>query len=248
MKGELPMSDQGHMDELFAIMKIAKTQQEAVQAAIAGLEAERAAIARDRAALTQAATSVSSAAGEVKQAAMRAVPALQKDAGGAIEAGFRGFMVQASEAAVSTLSAGASPILRQIADVVKSADEAEDRLSRSMSTFGWKWAALAGGAAAGCVAAVLLAAWLTAWWQRGQVEKLDEQRAELENTVAELEANVATMANKGGRIKVNICTDSAGAERLCIPVARNQGKGYEQYTAPFANTTTGEQFVIPKGY
>lgn len=242
------MSDQGQMDELFAIMKIAKTQQQAVQAAIAGLEAERAAIARERAALAQAAASVGSAAGEVKQAAMGAVPAIQKAAGAAIEVGVRDSMAGASEAAANALSAAASSILRQLAGVVQSADEAEDRLSRSMSGFGWKWVALAGGAAAGCVAAVLLAAWLTAWWQRGLVEQLDAQRAELENTVAELEANVATMANKGGRIKVNTCTDSAGAERLCIPVARNQGKGYEQYTAPFANTTTGEQFVIPKGY
>ena len=157
-------------------------------------------------------------------------------------------MAGASETAANALSAATSPILRQLSGVVKSAGEAEGQLSRSMASFGWKWAALAGGAAAGCVAAVLLAAWLTAWWQRGQVETLDAQRAALETKVAELEANVATLAKQGGKIKLTTCTDSAGAERLCIPVARNQGKGYEQYTAPFANTTTGEQFVIPKGY
>lgn len=242
------MSEQGQMDELFAMMKIAKTQQEAVAAAIAGLEAERAAIARERAAVAQAAVIVNDAAGAVKQAAMEAVPGLQKAAGAAIESGVRDSMAGASETAASALGAAARPILGQFSAVVKSAGEAESRLSGSMASFGWKWAALAGGAAAGGIAAVLLAAWLTTWWQRGQVEKLEAQRAALETTVAELEANAATLAKKGGRIKLNTCTDSAGVERVCIAISRNQGKGFEQYTAPFANTATGEQFVIPKGY
>ena len=47
------MSDTA-MDELFGMMKIAKTQQEAVQTAIDGLAVERAALAKERAALAAA--------------------------------------------------------------------------------------------------------------------------------------------------------------------------------------------------
>ena len=79
----------------------------------------------------------------------------------------------------------------------------------------------------------------------------DAERQEVRDLQAEkaqLEANVADLAKKGGRIKLTTCTDSAGVQRLCIPVARYQGQGYEKYAAPFSNATSGEQFVIPKGY
>ena len=71
---------------------------------------------------------------------------------------------------------------------------------------------------------------------------------DLQAEKAQLEANIADLAKKGGRIKLTTCTDSAGSQRLCIPVARNQGQGYEKYTAPFSNATTRDQFVIPRGY
>ena len=94
-----------------------------------------------------------------------------------------------------------------------------------MASFGWKWAALAGSAAAGCILAVLITAWLTVWWQRNQVERLAAQKESLESTLAGLQANVVMLKKKGGRIKITTCTNSEGVERLCIPVRSNQGKG-----------------------
>ena len=85
------MSDTA-MDELFGMMKIAKTQQEAVQTALDGLAAERAALAKERAnlaatlaqqaeAVKTAAGGVSNVAASIRQAASDAIPAIQKAAG-----------------------------------------------------------------------------------------------------------------------------------------------------------------------
>ena len=234
--------------QLFGLMAVAEEHQKAVNAALEGLAAERAALAQERAAVAQAAASVAGVAGEVRQAAAEAVPAIQKAAGEAIGTSVRQSLAGASDAAAKALGEASRPIVGQLSGVVKAAGEAEGQLSRAVAAFGWRWAVLAGGAAAGGIVALLLAAWIAVWWQRDQVESLSEQRQALAADVARLQATVAALKKKGGRIQLTTCTDASGANRLCIPVSTHQGPGYEHFTAPFSNAQSGDQFVIPKGY
>ena len=106
--------------------------------------------------------------------------------------------------------------------IQKAAGEAEGKLSGAVAAFGWRWAMLAGGAAAGGIVAVLLAAWLAVWWQRHQVEQLAEQKAALLGEVAQLQANAEDWAKRGGRAKLEKCGDQG---RLCVRIVKTTGYG-----------------------
>lgn len=67
--------------QLFGLMAVAEEHQKAVNAALGGLTAERAALAKERAAVAQAAASLVSVASEVRQAAGEIAPVLQKALG-----------------------------------------------------------------------------------------------------------------------------------------------------------------------
>jgi hypothetical protein len=105
-------------------------------------------------------------------------------------------------------------------------------------------ALLAGSAAAGGIAAVLLVGWLAVWWERHEIDSLSEQKIELQNDVAELQASVAVLEKKGGRIKLRGC-----GGRLCIESNSDQGEGAEKLAASnWSDEETGVSLVIPKGY
>lgn len=210
--------------QLFNLMALAEDQQKAAQAALDGLAAERAALAQERAALEQAAASIRRAASDTAQE-------LQEAVGEAVGRSLAG----ASETAANALSAATGPIVGQLSGAVQAADEAGDKLHRAATAFGWRWVAMAAAAAAGGIVAVVLAAWLTVWWQRHQVNSLAEQKAALAADVAQMRANVATLAKKGGRIVMADCDG-----RLCIEVNSKDGH--------WTNTKTGATLVIPKGY
>jgi len=230
--------------QLFGLMAVAEEHQKAVKAALDGLTAERAALAKERAAVAQAAASVAGVAGEVRKAAAEAVPAIQKAAGEAVGASVRQSLAGASDAAAKALGEASRPIVGQLSGVVKAAGEAEGKLSGAVAAFGWRWAMLAGGAAAGGIVAVLLAAWLAVWWQRHQVESLSEQKAALLGEVAQLQANVAALEKRGGRIVLKTC-----GGRLCVEASSNQGEGAEKWKgAVWSNKENGVQLVIPRGY
>ena len=219
--------------QLFGLMAVAEEHQQAVKAALDGLTAERAALAKERAAVAQAAASVAGVAGEVRKAAAEAVGASVRQS-----------LAGASDAAAKALGEASRPIVGQLSGVVKAAGEAEGKLSGAVAAFGWRWAMLAGGAAAGGIVAVLLAAWLAVWWQRHQVESLSEQKAALLGEVAQLQANVAALEKRGGRIVLNTC-----GGRLCVEASSNQGEGAEKWKgAVWSNKENGVQLVIPRGY
>ena len=219
--------------QLFGLMAVAEEHQKAVKAALDGLTAERAALAKERAAVAQAAASVAGVAGEVRKAAAEAVGASVRQS-----------LAGASDAAAKALGEASRPIVGQLSGVVKAAGEAEGKLSGAVAAFGWRWAMLAGGAAAGGIVAVLLAAWLAVWWQRHQVESLSEQKAALLGEVAQLQANVAALEKRGGRIVLNTC-----GGRLCVEASSNQGEGAEKWKgAVWSNKENGVQLVIPRGY
>ena len=95
---------------------------------------------------------------------------------------------------------------------------------------------------------VCLVAYASLAWEMHQVSSLRDEQAALTADITQMQANADALEKKGRRITLSSCADSAGVARLCILVSTNQGKGYENYTAPFSNAKTGEQFVIPKGY
>jgi len=230
--------------QLFGLMAVAEEHQKAVKAAIDGLTAERVALAKERAAVAQAAASVAGVAGEVRKAAAEVVPAIQKAAGEAVGASVRQSLAGASEAAAKALGEASRPIVGQLSGVVKAASEAEGKLARAVAAFGWRWAMLAAGAAAGAIVAVLLVAWLAVWWERYQVEQFAKQKTTLQGDVAQLQANVSALEKRGGRFVIATC-----GGRLCIEASRNQGAGAEQWEgARWGNKETGQQLVIPQGY
>ena len=89
-----------------------------------------------------------------------------------------------------------------------------------MASFGWKWATVAGGAAAGGIVAVLFAGWMSVWWACHRVE----QRAALAEEVSQLQAQAEDWAKRGGRAKLEKCGDRG---RLCVRVDKTTGFGKE---------------------
>lgn len=201
--------------QLFQMMTVLEDQQKAVQAAIQGLAAERAAVAKERASMAQVLAAVNNAAQGVRMAAGEAVASSVAES-----------LSGASKAAAEALGEAAKPVIDRLSGVVKAASNAEGRLNGAVAAFGWKWAMVAGGAAAGGILTVLLAAWISVGWQRHQVETLSEE-------VAELKATAADLAKRGGRATINVCGDK---KRLCVRVDNSQNFG------------EGQDYYVLKGY
>ena len=218
--------------QLYDLMSAAEDQKKAVDAALQGLVEEQAA-------LSKAAANMSGIVGDVKRAAAEAVPVIQE----AVDASVAKSLAGASNEAAKALSEAVKPILDSLSNVVRAADGVDGKLSRATASFGWKWVALAGGAAAGGIVAVVLVGWLSIWWQRHQVESLLDQKAVLQGEVVELQANVANLEKKGGKIKMSICGPK---KRFCVEVEPDQGKGVENFKGPFGDDEG--RYIIPKGY
>lgn len=195
--------------QLFGLMAVAEEHQKAVKAAIDGLIAERAALAKERAAVAQAAASVAGVAGEVRKAAADSIPAMQKAAGEAVGASVRQSLVGASDAAAKALGEAAKPVIGSLSGVVQAASDAEGSMRNAGAWFAWKWVAVAAGGLGG----VCLAVYLALAWQLHQVRNLREEKAELE-------ANVADLAKRGGRAKLEKCGDQG---RLCVRIDKSAG-------------------------
>lgn len=183
--------------QLFGMMTIAEEQQKAVKAAIDGLAAERAAVAKERASMAQVLAAVNNAAQGVRMAAGEAVATSVAES-----------LSGASKAAAEALGEASKPVIDRLSGVVRAASNAEGKLNGAVAAFGWKWALMASGAAAGGIAALLLGAWISVAWQRHQVETLSAE-------VAELKATAADLAKRGGRATINVCGDK---KRLCVRV------------------------------
>ena len=222
--------------QLYDLMSAAEDHKKAVEAALQGLTEEQAA-------LSQAAAHMSGVVVAVKRAAAEAVPVIQEAVGASVAKS----LVGASDEAAKALSEATKPILDSLSNVVRAADGVENKLLRATASFGWKWIALAGGAAAGGIVAVVLIGWLSIWWQRHEVQSLLDQKAALQGEVVELQANVATLEKKGGRIKLDKCGPES---RLCIEITPNQGKDKNQvdFHGSWTDQSEKRRFVIPMGY
>jgi hypothetical protein len=208
--------------QLFSLMAAAEEHQKAAQTAIEGLTAERAAVAEERAALTQAVAALAGAVADVRTATAAAAPAIREAASGAIAQSVKESLDGASEVAAKALDEALRPIILSLSGAARAADKAEGKLSGAVASFGWKWAVVAAGAAAGGILAVLLAGVLSAEWQRHQVEQLKGERAVLLDEVAQLQAQAQDWAKRGGRAKLEVCGDQ---RRLCVRIDKTTGFG-----------------------
>lgn len=226
--------------QLFGLMAVAEEHQKAVKAAIDALAAERAALARERAAVAQAAASVAGIPGEVRKAAVDAIAAIQQAAGETVGAAVSKSLAGASDVAAKALGEAAKPVIRNLSGVVQAASEAEGAIRHAGAWFAWKWVAVAAGGMAG----VCLVAYVALAWQLHQVSSLREEKASLQLDIAQMQANVADLKRKGGRIVMATC-----GGRLCIEASSNQGPDAQQWKgANWSNKDTGVQLVIPRGY
>ncbi len=186
--------------QLFGLMTVAEDQQKAIQAAIEGLVAERQALAKERAALAQAALTV------------------QKAVGVAIGAAVRESMAGVSQTAVAAFAQAAGPFTREVQSIAKQAKAAAEEVAGAAQWLGLR----AVGVAVGCVVVVGLAAWGMVAWQRHEVDALMGQQAQLAAQVAQEQATVATLDQRGGRMDLQHC---GTRRRLCVRVDKATGYG-----------------------
>ena len=75
---------------------------------------------------------------------------------------------------------------------------------------------------------------------RQEVEQLRAEKAQLET-------NIANLAKRGGRIKLERC---GPANRLCVEItpAQGEGQGQADFQGAWLSNDRRHQYVIPKGY
>lgn len=205
--------------QIFGLYGVAQDQQKAVQEALDSLAAEREKLAQMSAKLE------------------RGVPTLQKATETAVKTAMAVALQGAAQAAVKAFEGASGALIKNLAGAAEAAQKAESELNEAISSFRWKWAALAAAMTLGGIVAVLCAAWLVMTWNRAEIASLSEQRQALLAEVAGLQRNLAELEKRGGKITMNNC-----GGRLCIEASRNQGDGWQ--TSDGRNV----RLVIPNGY
>src|SRR5260364_65587 len=223
---ESVMSEQAITDELFGMMKVAQAQQETVETCLRALTAERIALAKERAALAQQTEAV-------RQAASAALVVIRKAVGEAVGVSMKEALAGISGEAAQALGEAAKPVIARLTSVAQTAGQTESALRKAGQWFAWKWVAVAAGGLMG----VCLFAYAALAWQLHQVKNLRAEKAQLQ-------ANVAMLEKRGGKMVILNC-----GGRLCIEASRNQGKGAERWKgANWRNEENGAALVIPRGY
>jgi hypothetical protein len=133
---------------------------------------------------------------------------------------------QKVDAATATAVGRALETLRSEADLAAQAMHRIRRLTLWQSAWQHLWMALV------AIAITLLAV----WWYVPSVTEMNALRAERE----QLQASIADLSQRGGRIKLNSCGNSGERKRLCVLVDQTAGR--------FGNTQSGEIYMIAKGY
>lgn len=121
-------------------------------------------------------------------------------------------------------------------------EEAADKVSGAGAWLTFKVAA----AVAGVGLVLVLAMYgLGRFMLPGEAERQEVQR--LRDEKAQLEANIADLAKRGGKIKLDRC---GPANRLCVEItpAQGDGAGQTNFQGSWVSNDNRRQFVIPKGY
>ncbi len=189
-------------ERLYGLIEIAERHQAAVQAALEGLAAERAALSAERERLGQ---DVHGLTRNVRTAVL-----------GAVAESMHG----AAETGASALQAATGPLLGRLEQVGTTAGQAEASLRRVVLWASWR---LLGWGVAG-IAVLALLWWLASsavlWWDAGAIGEAQEQKGELEAQVAQLQATEDAWEKAGMLGKIEPCGQRS---RPCIRV--NEGAG-----------------------
>jgi hypothetical protein len=182
-------------DQLYGLMEIAERQQAAVQAALEGLVAERAALARERETFAQEVA--------LLRAGTREAVSL------AVAEGFAG----AAGKGVAAVQVATQPLLGKLEGVTASAANAEAALRRVVSWASWRllgWIMM-------LIVALVLLGWLTSnalvWWDTGTINQLQGE-------ITELQANHASWVKAGMLDRLERC---APGNRPCVEVNEDAG-------------------------
>ncbi len=179
------------MDELetklCGMVDIAERQQEAINTALAGLDARQIE-------LTKSAT-------QLQTVMQKMLPAAGAAASAGAAQGVKVALENASQTATDAAAQACQPLLSGLAGVAVQIAAAEGRLKGAVKWFGWRWAALAGATACGAILAVTLAAWGAVWWQRTQLAELKAERDQISNEVAAAQSTLAALEKRTGGVR-----------------------------------------------
>ena len=199
-------------ERLYGLLEIAERQQAAVQAALEGVAAERAALKRERDRL----------AAEAKALGL----SLRVEVRSAVADG----LAAAATEGVQAVQTATEPLLGRLEGVAATAGRAEAALRRVVLWASWR---LLGWVMAGMAVLVLLI-WLsstvTLWWDGSAIASAQTRKTQLQAEVAELQANYDSWVKAGVQQKVIRCNPG---NRPCIRVDENAGdfnsQGYSGY-------------------
>ena len=148
-------------DRLYGLMEVAERQQGAVQAALDGLAAERAALAREREALA------------------RGVAGLQAGTQGAVRAAVADSLAGAAVEGVAAVQAATGPLLARLDGVAAQAGEADAALRGVVAWASWRLLGWMVAAVALLVLGGWLATTLVLWWDTGAIGAARVERRQL---------------------------------------------------------------------
>ena len=192
----------GEEDRLYGLMEVAERQQAAVQAALEGLAAERAALAREREALA------------------RGVAGLQSGTQGAVRSAVADSLAGAATEGVAAVQAATGPLLSRLAGVAEQAGQADAALRGVVAWASWRLL----GWVAGAVALLVLSGWLAStlvlWWDTGAIGAARVEKRQLQMEVAEMRASRDEWVKTGALAKLERCGPKA---RPCVRVDEKAG-------------------------
>jgi len=189
-------------DRLYGLMEITERQQAAVQAALDGLAAERAALAREREALA------------------RGVRDVQIGAQGAVRSAVADSLAGAATEGMAAVQAATAPLLSRLAGMTEQAGQADAALREVVAWASWRLLAWMVGAVALLVFSGWLATTLVLWWDAGAIAAARVQKAQLSAEVAEMQANRDEWAKAGFLVKLTRCNPG---NRPCVRVDEKAG-------------------------
>jgi hypothetical protein len=189
-------------DRLYGLMEIAERQQVAVQAALDGLAAERAALKREREMLA------------------RGVGALGDGMRMAVQSAITESLAAAATQGVEAVQMATRPLLGKLAGVTESTGRAEAALREVVLWASWR---LLGWIVA-VVAALVLLGWLASsavlWWDISAIGAAQVKKAQLQVDVAALQASHDSWVQAGMLGKLEWCGPN---RRPCIRVNESAG-------------------------
>jgi hypothetical protein len=189
-------------DRLYGLMEITERQQAAVQAALDGLAAERAALERERLMLA------------------RGVQALERSTQAAVHAAVTQSLAGAAGEGVEAVQAATAPLLGRLAGIEQSAGRAEKAVREVVLWASWRllsWIVAA-------VASLVLLGWLASaavlWWDTGSIANARLRKAQLAAEVEEMKANQDAWVKAGMLGKLERCSPG---NRPCVRVDESAG-------------------------